>query len=117
MKKLTLEDYQNMPSSAVYLAMVVEKVPSGRIPPASICVVVKINHVFIRVDQEKVIDSRRFYLTSTRPISDFYPKVQYDFYMKNDHVAIEFKDPKPYECYIDYAGKSFDKYVARLLHR
>ena len=110
MEKPTLEDYQNMPSSLVYLTMVVEKAPKGIIPTASICAVVKFNHIF-GVDQEKKIDSRRFYLASTRPVLDFYPEGQYKFCMKDGHVVIEFEDSEPYNRYIDYAGKNFDKYL------
>ncbi len=113
MKKPTLEDYQNMPISSVYLTMVVEKGAKGRIPFAAICPVVRFNHVFVRIDQGKVVNAKKFFLTSTRPISDYYPKGQYEFCIKDGHVGLEFKDSEPYDRYIEYAGKNFDRYVAR----
>jgi len=114
MKTHILQDYQDLPNTSVYLTMIVKKVPKGSIPPMTICPVVRCNHVFIRLDSGTEVNPRRFFLANTRPISDYYMEGQYKFCIRDEHVCLEFSDPEPYNCYIEYAGKCFDSYLKQI---
>ena len=116
MENPTLEDYQRLSISSVYLTMIVRKVPKGMIPPMVICPVVRFNNGFVRLDSGEYIDSRRFFLTSTKCISDYYLEGQYRFCMKGERVSLEFDNLEPYNRYIEFAGKNFDRYVNYIIH-
>lgn len=116
MQETTLQDYQNVPISSIYLSIVMEKVPRGKMPAITICPVMRIKHSFVRLDKGEVIDSKRFVLAGTRPLSDYYNEGQYSFSEKDGRLFLEFNDYEPYSRYVEYAGKNLEKYMKKITH-
>ena len=116
MEEPTSQDYQKIPISNIYLTVIMEKVPRGKIPAISICPVMRFKHVFIKLNQGGVIDPKKFALVSTRPLSDYYSEGQYKLFIKDNHLCLEFNDYVPYTRYVEYAGKNFEKYIKKIIH-
>ncbi len=116
MEKPTSQDCQKAPISNVYLTMIMEKVPRGKIPAITICPVMRVRHTFVKINQGGVIDPKRYTLAGTRPLSDYYSEGQYELFTKDGCWYLEFNDYEPYSRYIEYAGKNFDKYLKKIIH-
>ena len=111
MQNSTLQDWQNI--STVYLALVIEKGAKGRIPAMAICPVVRCNQNLLRLNYGGVINPKKYILMSTKPVSEYYQQDQYRIYEDGGHICISFDNDGPFKRYIEFAGKSFDKYVKR----
>ena len=103
------------PISNVYLTMIMQKVPRGKIPAITICPVMRVKHTFVRINQKSVIDPKKYTLASTRPLSDYYSEGQYKLFMEDGCWHMEFYDYEPFSRYIEYAGRNFDKYLKKFV--
>lgn len=113
MEKTTFQDCQNVPLASVYLTLIMQKGRKGKIPAMTICPVIRKGQSFVRLNYGGFINPKKYALVNTKPLSEYYQKDQYRIYVEGERISIEFDDRKPYERYIEYAGRSFDRYVKR----